>query len=142
MIQHFRKSKSRKSRYTGTLVAVENSKDGTPCVTVGWAKCHNIDYEKYLDEFNGSEKQLKKRGIEIASIRAAIGTKAVIAESLSRHLGPFIEKTKRQKRFKGLSIVLCGPTEAVPTDGPAIEAVPTDGPAVAKNTVSTKGIRL
>jgi len=98
LIEHVKQG----GRYAGTFVAKAVDND----VIVGWSKCHWLDYDKYMEMYNGSERQLKSMGIEIANARIDKTKSAPMAESLKIHLDAFVDRIRRQKRFKDKTIVL------------------------------------
>jgi len=105
LIEHVKKG----GEYAGTFVAKAVGNN----VIIGWSKPHWIDYNKYVEMYNGSEKQLKRRGIQIAEDRIDKAKSAPIADSLKKDLDIFVERVRKQKRFKGKYIVLAegGTTE-------------------------------
>ena len=98
LIEHVKQGR----RYAGTFVAKAVGED----VVVGWSKCHRLDYDKYMEMYNGSEKQLRSMGIAIAHARICKTKSAPMAESLKIHLDAFVDRIRRQKRFKDKTIVL------------------------------------
>jgi len=98
LIEHVKQGR----RYAGTFVAKAVGND----VIIGWSKCHWLDYDKYMEMYNGSEKQLKSMGIEIANARIDKTKSAPMAETLKLHLDAFVDRIRRQRRFEGKTIVL------------------------------------